>query len=117
MKQIKRKIGRSTDPAKEEHLWNENIKRLAKLAANLLYELQIAESLTCLELNEHIDLPGEIARLEVSLIKRVLLQTAGNQSAASRLLGISPACLNAKIKRYQIRGPEFLVLNELGLAE
>lgn len=55
-----------------------------------------------------IDLPLEMRRFESDLIRCALIRTAGRQRRAARLLGMSVATLNAKIKRYQIDADEIL---------
>jgi DNA-binding NtrC family response regulator len=45
----------------------------------------------------------EVARFEISLIKKVLEQTNGHQSRAAKLLGLNATTLNSKIKAYNIR--------------
>jgi DNA-binding NtrC family response regulator len=45
----------------------------------------------------------EVARFEISLIKKVLDQTNGHQSRAAKLLGLNATTLNSKIKAYNIR--------------
>ncbi len=55
-----------------------------------------------------IDLPLELRRFESDLIRCALIRTAGRQRRAARLLGMSIATLNAKIKRYRIDADEIL---------
>ncbi len=47
-------------------------------------------------------LDDAVQRLEISLIKQALVQTAGNKSQAARLLGLSRQGLLKKIDRYQL---------------
>lgn len=55
-----------------------------------------------------VDLPLELRRFESDLIRCALIRTAGRQRRAARLLGMSVATLNAKIKRYRIDADEML---------
>ena len=55
-----------------------------------------------------IDLPLEMRRFESDLIRCALIRTGGRQRRAARLLGMSVATLNAKIKRYHIDADEIL---------
>lgn len=55
-----------------------------------------------------IDLPLELRRFESDLIRCALIRTGGRQRRAARLLGMSVATLNAKIKRYRIDADEVL---------
>jgi DNA-binding NtrC family response regulator len=49
-----------------------------------------------------VDLAGEMRRFESDLIRCALIRTGNRQRRAARLLGMSVATLNAKIKRYHI---------------
>lgn len=55
-----------------------------------------------------VDLPLEMRRFESDLIRCALVHTAGRQRRAARLLGMSVATLNAKIRRYRIDADEIL---------
>jgi DNA-binding NtrC family response regulator len=55
-----------------------------------------------------VDLPLEMRRFESDLIRCALIRTGGRQRRAARLLGMSVATLNAKIKRYRIDADEIL---------
>jgi DNA-binding NtrC family response regulator len=55
-----------------------------------------------------IDLPHEMRRFESDLIRCALIRTGGRQRRAARLLGMSVATLNAKIKRYRIEADEII---------
>lgn len=46
-----------------------------------------------------IDLPGEVARLERSLIAQALALADGNRARAARLLGIKRTTLVEKLRR------------------
>jgi two-component system NtrC family response regulator len=49
------------------------------------------------------DLPSAVARLEVAMIRRALVQAGGNRAETARLLGIHRQLLYEKLRRY---GPE-----------
>ena len=51
---------------------------------------------------EAVDLEGEVEAYEASLIREALIRTNGNQRDASKVLGIKPSTLNAKMKRLGI---------------
>lgn len=55
-----------------------------------------------------VDLPLEMRRFESDLIRCALIRTGGRQRRAARLLGMSVATLNAKVKRYRIDADEIL---------
>lgn len=50
-----------------------------------------------------INFYNEVHRFEVSLIRRALEHTGGQQSRAARLLGMNATTLNSKIKNYNIQ--------------
>jgi DNA-binding NtrC family response regulator len=51
---------------------------------------------------EVVDLEGEVEAYEASLIREALIRTNGNQRDASKVLGVKPSTLNAKMKRLGI---------------
>ena len=55
----------------------------------------------------------EVTRFEIDLIRRALLQTAGHQVRAARLLNLKVTTLNSKIKHYNIRMEGFANLYPL----
>ena len=64
----------------------------------------LAECFTDRELivSGRVDFYAEVKRFEISLIRRVLAGTAGNQTIAARILGLKGTTLNAKIRKYRI---------------
>ncbi|HUU00437.1 MAG TPA: sigma-54 dependent transcriptional regulator [Myxococcota bacterium] len=48
------------------------------------------------------DLEGQVARLEISLIRDALLRNQGNKSAAARDLGLSERAIRYKMKKYSL---------------
>ncbi|MEW6731245.1 MAG: sigma-54 dependent transcriptional regulator [Acidobacteriota bacterium] len=56
-----------------------------------------------IDLLHGISFYDEVARFEVSLIKKALEQTSGHQSRAAKLLGLNATTLNSKIKAYNIK--------------
>ena len=100
-----------------ETAWVDEVNGLGKLALKLWYELQIMESMHCMEVSGQIDLHEEVTKFETALIRRALLQTGGHQSESARLLEISLSSLNAKIKRYGIKVRDPQAIDPIGLAE
>jgi transcriptional regulator with GAF, ATPase, and Fis domain len=79
-----------------------NITALKELTLRLLREVQAITDVRTLSLEGGVDFYGEVSRFEVDLIKRALLQTAGHQGRAARLLNLKVTTLNSKIKHYNI---------------
>src|SRR5687767_2573276 len=79
-----------------------NISALKELTLRLLREVQAITEVRTLSLEGGVDFYGEVSRFEVDLIKRALLQTAGHQGRAARLLNLKVTTLNSKIKHYNI---------------
>jgi len=79
-----------------------NITALKELTLRLLREVQAITEVRTLSLESGVDFYGEVSRFEVDLIKRALLQTAGHQGRAARLLNLKVTTLNSKIKHYNI---------------
>ena len=72
------------------------------LALSLLREIASAENTEEDQGEKTIDLQAEVRRFEMELIRSALIQTAGCQRQAARLLGTKVTTLNTKIKRYKI---------------
>ena len=113
----KANAGRVMPKPGDEAAWAGEAKSLRKLALKLWHELQIMESMHCMDTGGQIDLHEEVIKFEVSLIQRALLQAGGNQSQAARLLGISLSSLNAKIKRHGIKIRDAQAIDHIGLAQ
>ena len=79
-----------------------NITALKELTLRLLREVQAITEVRTLSLEGGVDFYGEVSRFEIDLIKRALLQTAGHQGRAARLLNLKVTTLNSKIKHYNI---------------
>ena len=79
-----------------------NITALKELTLRLLREVQAITEVRTLSLEGGIDFYSEVSRFEIDLIKRALLQTAGHQGRAARLLNLKVTTLNSKIKHYNI---------------
>ncbi|MBA3569425.1 MAG: hypothetical protein H0W28_08770 [Pyrinomonadaceae bacterium] len=79
-----------------------NITALKELTLRLLREVQAITEVRTLSLENGVDFYSEVSRFEVDLIKRALLQTAGHQGRAARLLNLKVTTLNSKIKHYNI---------------
>lgn len=89
----------------------EKITSLRENAFALIKEIREFGSLAFAEVSQGIDMPKEVRRLEIRLIKRALEETNGNQVSAARLLGLKVTTLNAKIKRYGLN-PNDISLQE-----
>jgi transcriptional regulator with GAF, ATPase, and Fis domain len=79
-----------------------NVTTLKELTLRLLREVQSIGEIYTLSLESGLDFYAEVRRFEIDLIKRALLQTAGHQVRAARLLNLKVTTLNSKIKHYNI---------------
>ncbi|MGH9968542.1 MAG: helix-turn-helix domain-containing protein [Pyrinomonadaceae bacterium] len=79
-----------------------NITALKELTLRLLREVQSISEVKTLSIERGLDFYDEVSRFEIDLIKRALLQTAGHQGRAARLLNLKVTTLNSKIKHYNI---------------
>ncbi len=70
-------------------------------------ELHTLHKIQKMELGEEdgssLDLPSQIKRLEIILIKKALSQTKGNKTKAAKFLEISRQGLDKKIKRHKLQ--------------
>ena len=78
------------------------ITTVKQLAIRLLREVQAMREVEVRSLGEGVDFYEEVSRFEIDLIKCALLQTAGHQRQAARLLKLKVTTLNSKIKHYNI---------------
>ncbi|MBC8031724.1 MAG: hypothetical protein H7Z16_16695 [Pyrinomonadaceae bacterium] len=78
------------------------IKNLRDLTLRLLREVQSIGEVHTVDLEGGLDFYSEVSRFEVDLIKRALLQTAGHQGRAAKLLNLKVTTLNSKIKHYNL---------------
>jgi len=79
-----------------------NIKNLRELTLRLLREVQSIGEVHTVDLEGGLDFYSEVSRFEIDLIKRALLQTAGHQGRAAKLLNLKVTTLNSKIKHYNL---------------
>ena len=91
-----------TDQNGESSTFPNNIATLKELVLRLLCELQCVAEVSALNVRDGIDFYDEVTRFEIELIKRALLQTAGHQVQAAKLLNLKVTTLNSKIKHYNI---------------
>jgi transcriptional regulator with GAF, ATPase, and Fis domain len=84
-----------------------NLTTLKELAFRLLREVQGIGEVHSVNLESGLDFYDEVTRFEIDLIRRALLQTAGHQVRAARLLNLKVTTLNSKIKHYNIRPEGF----------
>lgn len=78
------------------------ITTVKQLAIRLLREVQSIREVEVRSLGTGVDFYAEVSRFEIDLIKCALLQTAGHQRQAARLLNLKVTTLNSKIKHYNI---------------
>ncbi len=90
------------DNGHEETDARSNVTALKELTLRLLREVQSIGEVRTLSLDGGLDFYDEVSRFEIDLIKRALLQTAGHQGRAARLLNLKVTTLNSKIKHYKI---------------
>ena len=86
----------------EENQGRNSITALKELTLRLLREVQSIGEVRTISLEGGLDFYNEVTRFEIDLIKRALLQTAGHQGRAARLLNLKVTTLNSKIKHYNI---------------
>jgi len=94
--------GPQVSPQQNEIVLNSRLDALREIALSLLTELETLGRATPAAAGK-IRLDDEVKRFEIDLIRAALDRAHGNQSRASRILGIKKTTLNAKIKRYQIQ--------------
>jgi transcriptional regulator with GAF, ATPase, and Fis domain len=78
------------------------ITTVKQLAIKLLREVQSIREVEVRSLSTGVDFYEEVTRFEIDLIKCALLQTAGHQRQAAKLLNLKVTTLNSKIKHYNI---------------
>lgn len=79
-----------------------HIDSLRVLAGALLAQIDSLAERAENETSE-LNLPMEVRRFEVQLIRSALIRTGGRQRRAARLLGMKVTTLNRKIKQYEIK--------------
>src|SRR5215213_4228629 len=94
--------GSSSDSQPSDDALNNRIEALKTLALNLLRELEALEQSRADDRGTKLSLHEEVRRFEEDMIRCALIRTGGCQRRAARMLGMSAATLNAKIKRYGI---------------
>lgn len=75
----------------------ENLKRQVKSVLEELERLDVEDPSVA-----NFDLPSEMRRYEIELIRAALHATGNHQKRAARMLGINATTLNSKIKRLSI---------------
>jgi len=93
--------GPQVSPQPHDIVLNSRLDALREIALSLLTELESLGRAAPAAAGR-IRLNDEVKRFEIDLIRAALDKAHGNQSRASRMLGIKKTTLNAKIKRYQI---------------
>jgi len=79
------------------------IDGLKQLTLQLFREVQSITDVESLSVETGVDYYEEVRRFEVDLIMRALMQTAGHQRRAARLLNLKVTTLNSKIKLFNIK--------------
>lgn len=86
---------------------NDKIQTLKDVALTLLDEVEALTSTRSVNIRHGINLYEEVQRFERDLIQQALERTGGHQTRAARLLGVNLTTLHNKIKRYQIKVPDW----------
>ncbi len=73
-----------------------------RAAVDFLHRVKTEDLTRDIPIAQGISFYDEVAKFEISLIRRALEITGGNQSRAARLLGMNTTTLNSKIKAYNI---------------
>ncbi|GBC77564.1 Transcriptional regulatory protein ZraR [bacterium HR08] len=73
-----------------------------RAAEEFLHRVRADDLAREIPIAQGISFYDEVAKFEISLIRRALEITGGNQSRAARLLGMNTTTLNSKIKAYNI---------------
>jgi DNA-binding NtrC family response regulator len=94
--------GPQVSPQPREIVLNSRLDALREIARALMTELETLGRAAPAAAGK-IRLDDEVKRFEIDLIRAALDKTHGNQSRASRILGVKKTTLNAKIKRYRIQ--------------
>ncbi|MEP6922418.1 MAG: helix-turn-helix domain-containing protein [bacterium] len=94
--------GAEPETEQETPASDNNIATLKELTLRLLHEVQCMGEVHTVRFDSGLDFYDEVSRFEIDLIKRALLQTAGHQVRAARLLNLKVTTLNSKIKHYNI---------------
>ena len=94
--------GPQASPQPREIVLNSRLDALREIARALVTELETLGRAAPAAAGK-IRLNDEVRKFEIDLIRAALDRTHGNQSRASRMLGIKKTTLNAKIKRYRIQ--------------
>lgn len=88
-----------------------NLDILRELATALSSAVDALSAPELPDLDHPTNFYQEVTYFEISLIKRALKKTHGNQARAARLLGLNQPTLHGKIKQYGIRA-EILAYRE-----
>jgi DNA-binding NtrC family response regulator len=86
-----------------EQSFDDKIASFKEMAKSLVADIDAAREARILNIHQGINLPEEVINYEVSIIRRALRATGGNQKEAARLLGLRVTTLNSKIRRHKIR--------------
>jgi len=81
---------------------NNKLEALKMLANSMLTEVVALEKNREVIADIKLDMPEEVRRLEIDMIRCALIRTGGRQRHAARLLNVKPTTLHEKMKRYGI---------------
>jgi len=86
-----------------EAMAGHRIDGLRQLTMQLFREVQSISDVESVKVETGVDYYEEVRRFEVDMIMRALMQTAGHQRRAARLLNLKVTTLNSKIKLFNIK--------------
>ena len=81
---------------------HERVEALRNLTLKLLREVVALSEISEPAGSRGLNLATEVQRFEADMIRMALVQTAGKQRRAARLLGVKITTLHRKIKHYKI---------------
>jgi DNA-binding NtrC family response regulator len=98
--QAETSLGSSNSPT--ELIPYERVEALRNLTLKLLREVVALSEISEPAGSRGLSLATEVQRFEADIIRMALVQTAGKQRRAARLLGVKITTLHRKIKHYKI---------------
>ncbi|MDX6611946.1 MAG: hypothetical protein QOD75_1132 [Blastocatellia bacterium] len=100
-----------------EAMAGHRIDGLRQLTMQLFREVQSISDVESVKVESGVDYYEEVRRFEVDMIMRALMQTAGHQRRAARLLNLKVTTLNSKIKLFNIKIDDAVRMPPAGGAE
>ena len=106
----------AVDPRDDPRLLSIKVRYLKELAlaflGEFLAEMETLGTNRSLDIEHGLNLPEEVRRFEIDLIKYALERTGGHQGRAAALLGVKPTTLNSKVKLYHLQTKLFRCVTE-----